>query len=183
MFGQHLHRRVGVHLLEGAHPDDVRQDDLGRGQAVGFPARHVAARRRHEAVELTDRMMEPAGARPAVGPRIDGAIAVFLADTADLSRREVERPVPGDRDERPLAPAAAVAEGAVVEPRLPHHRLRDPDRVFDGLGHAGADGRGVGVLVERPQGLDLAVRHIDFVGAPVGRRPMGSFRSAHVRAS
>ena len=90
----------------GRAADDVRQDDLHRGAAVAVDRRRVAAVEVEEAVQQALRMMEAARAAPAVGAAVDRCVAVLGLDARELARRQVERLVPADLDERVL-PARA----------------------------------------------------------------------------
>ena len=151
-------------------PDDVRQDDLAGREAVGVALVRMPADAVEEPPELTRRVVKPSRARPPVRAREDGAVAVLGDDPPEFARDQPARLVPRDGDERLGAALRAVRAGAVLEPPLAHHGLRDPARIVEGIHHAVPDGGRIGVLFESVQRRQLAVAHHRSVRAPVCRR-------------
>lgn len=129
--------RPGQDLAQGA--DDVRQDHLGRGVAVGVDRAGVAARHVEEAMDLAMGVVKAPRARPAVGAGIDRLRPVLAPHPRDLTRDQVEGLVPVERHEGLGAAAGAVAAVPPFEPAGPDHGLRDAQRAVDGVGNRLAD--------------------------------------------
>ena len=151
-------------------PQDVRQDDLACREAVGLALVRVSADAVEEAPELVRRVVELSGARPPVGAGEDGAVAVRGDHPPELARDEPARLLPRHRDERLGAALRAIRTGAVREPPLAHHRLRDPAGIVEGVDHAVRDRGRIGIVLEAVQRGQPAVAHHRAVRAPVGRR-------------
>ncbi len=117
MLGQHFPRRVHGHqVFHAGH--DVRHHHARGTQAVGVDVAHVAAERVQEAMHLALRVMEAAGARPAVRATEDRVVAERGPDALQLIGDEIERLVPRHFDERLLPPFVACRAGAALEPAL-----------------------------------------------------------------
>ena len=169
VLGQHVPGRVHGHqVLHAGH--DVRHQHACRPQAVGIDVTHVAAERVQEAMDLALRVMEAAGARPAVRAAEDRAIGVRLAHPLDLVGHDVERLVPGQFDERLLSALVARGPRTLLEPALAHRRPAHAQARHIVGQHVQTDRRGIGILRERVQADRLALVVVfDFVDAPVGR--------------
>ena len=150
--------------------ENVRQDDLARREAVRVALVGESADAVQKPAELTRSVMEPPGARPAIGAGEDRTVAVLADDPFQLTRDEPARLVPRDGDERLGAPPRAVRSGTAPEPPPAHHRLGDAARIVQGVQHAVRDGRGIEVLLESVQRRQPAVAHHRAVRAPVSRR-------------
>src|SRR3546814_7789798 len=87
----------------------IGQDRHAGAVAVVLHLLGAAAEAMQEAVQQGARVMHPPRARPAVGAAEDRRVAVLVPDAAQLAGHQVERLVPGDRDEGFGAAAAAVA--------------------------------------------------------------------------
>ncbi len=142
--------RAPQHLVGAA--DDVRQDHLGRAERVAVDRRGVAADAVQEAVQLALRVVEPAGARPAVRAAVDRLVAVLGAHPSAARRRPGRAPRPtrprrtrrrrADRRDRGRARASRAAPRAACT----RASLRMPSTKFASSG----DGAGiVGMAVDR----------------------------------
>jgi hypothetical protein len=121
MLGHDVPRRVHGHqLVHRRH--DVRHQHARSTQAVGILVPHIAADRVQEAMDLALRVMEAAGARPAVGAAEDRAVGVLVLDPLELIGDEIERLVPLDLDEGLLAALFGIGAGALLQPALAHRR-------------------------------------------------------------
>ena len=108
----------------GRAADDVRQDHLHGRAAVAVDRRGVAAVEVQEAVQQALRVMEAARAPPAVGAAVDRCVAVLGLDARELARRQVERLVPADLDERVLRRARAPPSPSSQPRRTAGRRMR-----------------------------------------------------------
>ena len=85
--------------------EDVGQDHLGGAVGVVVDRVRVAADAVEEAVHLALRVVEAAGAGPAVGPAVDRLVAVLVEDAAQLAGEQLDRLGPVDLDELVGAPS------------------------------------------------------------------------------
>ena len=168
MLGHHVPRRVHGHqLVHRRH--DVRHQHARRAQAVEILVAHIAADRIQEAMDLALRVMEAAGARPAVGAAEDRAVGVRVLDPLEFLGDEIERLVPLELDERLLAALFGSSAGAFLQPALAHRRTAHAQPRHLVGQHVQADRRGIGILGERMQPHRLAVVVVlDLVDAPMG---------------
>ncbi len=148
-------------------PDEVRQQHLGGADAVGVPRVGEAAGQVQETVQLALRVVEAAGAGPAVRAAEDRLVAVGAPHARELPGEQVERVVPGDLDELLAARARTTGPGPSLEPAPPDRRRGDPRRVPQRAGDVAEQRRGRRVCGVRHDGDLAAGRHPDAVGAPV----------------
>ncbi len=168
VLGHHVPRRVHGHqLVHRRH--DVRHQHARGAQAVGILVAHIAADRIQEAMDLALRMMEAAGARPAVGAAEDRAVGMRVLDALQLLGDEIERLVPLDLDEGSPGRASQARRRAFLQPALAHRwPAHAQPRHLVGQ-HVQADRRGIGILGEGMQARGLAVVVVlDLVDAPMG---------------
>ena len=124
---EHRPRRGPIQEL--AHrSDDVRHDDGLGAVAVGVLTAHVAAQAVEEPVELALRVVEAAGAAPAVRAAVDGRAAVPLVHTRELARQHPEGRRPAHGHEGLGAPVV-VGSRPSIQPSGADHRLGDPRRM------------------------------------------------------
>ena len=94
----------------------------------------------HESMQLGGAVLEHPGAGPAVGAGENGLVAKLLANPGNFSGHQTFCLIPRDSDKRLLTSAStATAAWPVVEITFPHHGLRDPTRVVNGINHSGCD--------------------------------------------
>jgi len=104
---------------------DVRQDHRGGPGAVRVHRADITAEHGvQEPVHLALRMMEAAGAGPAIRATEDRMRPMRIADASKLRGEQVERPVPRHRNEGVAAAPVGLAR-AVLQPPTPHHRMGD----------------------------------------------------------
>ena len=95
-------------------------------------------------MDLALRVVEAAGARPAIGAAEHRARAVVLAHAAEFGAEQVERRVPGHRHEL-VAAAAIVRTRSVLQPAAADHRLRDARPMSQGAGEILDDAVWIGI--------------------------------------
>src|SRR5215469_14971182 len=116
-------------------------------------------------MQLARRVMEAAGARPAVGAAENGAWPIYVIDAPQFGRDEIERPGPGDRHVS-VAPPLPVRARTALEPAAPNHRLGDPRRMRNRSGNVAEQRRRIRIAwVWQDRDLPLAEPHRK--GAPV----------------
>ena len=152
-------RRVGA--------DDMRQKDHAGGVGIVRHLIDAAARGEEEAAELRARVMEAAGARPAVRAAEDALRAMLFAHARQFAGDESERLVPAHFDEAVFA-AIMAAIAALLQPAFAHRRFGDARRRIERVHHAGENRRGLRVAREGADRDDAAVLHLDRAGAPMG---------------
>ena len=114
VLGQHVPARVHGHqLFHRRH--DVRHQHARRPQAVGILVAHIAADRVQEAMDLALRVMEAAGARPAIGAAEDRAVGMGASSRAPVPRRRGRAPRPTAA--RRTAPGRAARDGCRARAR------------------------------------------------------------------
>ncbi len=75
-------------------PENMRQNTLARGAAIGIGAGGVPAKALEKPVQLALRMVKASSAGPAVGAAVDRLIAAARLDRAQLARQQVQWPPP-----------------------------------------------------------------------------------------
>ena len=70
-------------------PENMRQNTLARGAAIGIGAGGVPAKALEKPVQLALRMVKASSAGPAVGAAVDRLIAAARLDRAQLARQQV----------------------------------------------------------------------------------------------
>ena len=150
-------------------PDHVRHDDLAAGVAVAVDREGEAAQQVHETVQQGGRVVQSTGARPTVGPGEDRLVSVVFAHAHQLTRDQLERAFPGDRDEGLRAASVSSLSRGLLQPAGADHRLVDARRVIDRVGERARDRRRIGVLGEGVDLDDALVGHLHLEGAPVRR--------------
>ncbi|CUK20615.1 Uncharacterised protein [Achromobacter sp. 2789STDY5608615] len=142
------------HIVHAAQ--DVRQDHRRGAGAVAVDRAHVTAQRGvQEAVHLALRVMEAAGAGPAVRAAEHRLRAVLVAHPAQFGGQQVQRLGPADRH-IVVAPSARVRSRPAFQPAAPHHRRGDARRVIQRVGEVLDQRIGIGVARMRPH-LERAV--------------------------
>ena len=147
------------HVVHAAQ--DVRQDH-GRGaRAVAVDRAHVAAQRGvQEAVHLALRVMEAAGAGPAIRTAEHRLRAVLVAHPSQFGGQQVQRVVPAERHVIVASPARIRTRPA-FQPAAPHHRRGDARRMVERVGEVLDQRVGVGIARMRP--------HVERAVFPGGR--------------
>ncbi len=79
-------------------PENMRQNTLARGAAIGIGAGGVPAKALEKPVQLALRMVKASSAGPAVGAAVDRLIAAARLDRAQLARQQVQGHLPADFD-------------------------------------------------------------------------------------
>ena len=100
--------------------DDMRQDHRRGARAVAADRADIAAGHVQKAMQLARRVVEPSGARPAIGATEHGAWSIGAIDALQFRRDEVERPRPADGHEF-VAPPPGISPGTAFEPATPNH--------------------------------------------------------------
>src|SRR5260370_11577442 len=136
---------------------------------------------------LALRVMEGAGARPAIRAAEDRLVAERRLHALELVGDEIERLVPRHLDERLFAALVARRSGAALEPALADRGPQHAQARHLVRQHVQADRRGIGVLGEGMELRGLALLVVfDFVDAPVGcgkRTLMGHGNSVYSQSS
>ena len=151
-------------------------EDLRGRQRVAVDRRRVAADAVEEPVELALRVVEPASARPAVGPSEDRLVAVFGPHPVEFGGGEIECLVPRDLDVA-VGAALVVGAGAVAKPALADRRTRHAAS-FRALHHVLVERRRRRVVGVAGDGDDAVV--LD--GHPE-RSPVGEVRERSARGA
>ena len=143
-------------------------DRLRRAEGIGAEGGREPAPHVQEPLQLALRVVEPPGGAPAIGPGVDRAVAMVAAHAGQLIRDEGFKLLPRDLDIALFSAQLGARARPVAQPAFPHHRRGDACGRMERRDDAGADGRRVRVFLERMQGLDAAILHLDAVGSPVG---------------
>ena len=99
--------------------DHPRHDHAGRAEAVGVPGKGVSAKEFEEPMHLALRVVESAGAGPAVGAAVDRLVAVGVDDAAQFVGEQLGELVPRHRDEL-VGTAPVLGPGPSSQPAAPH---------------------------------------------------------------
>ena len=86
----------------------------------------VPTDRSEEAVDLAERMMEPARARPSIASAEDRLVPIFGANAVEFGSQHVDGNVPLDLDECLMASSLWVGSWPVAIPTLTDRRPGDP---------------------------------------------------------
>ena len=96
--------KMGMLTVQRAQrPENMRQNALARGAAIGIGAGGVPAISLEKPVQLALRMVKASSAGPAVGAAVDRLIAAARLDRAQLASQQVQRHLPTDFDKGLLA--------------------------------------------------------------------------------
>ena len=148
--------------------EDPRQHHLGRADAVGVHRADVATEAVEEPVYLGLGVVEPPGARPAVGATEHGLRPRPAVHPGQLGGEPVEHRVPAHGDELVCATGHIRARPA-LPPTPAHHRRGDAEGVPQRADEVAEQRRRCGVQRVRPHRRDLAGRvDVGGEGAPVG---------------
>ena len=176
---RHDEARVGGDGIEcrrrtadrGRVAEHMRRDDRAGGVGIGVDLHGRAAERIHEAVQQRFRVVQAAGARPAVGAGEDRAIAEAGLHPRQLVGHQRERGVPIDRHERLGAALGAVAACTAFEEALADMGPIDAALVVDCFYLGLRQRRRVLVLLERLHADRAPVPDLDPESTPMGRSP------------
>ena len=106
--------------------EHVRQQHHRGAEAIVRRLQRRAAGRPQEAVQERARVVQTAGAGPAVRAAEDRGVAVTIANARDFARDEIERFVPRNGDERVVAAHAARRTARRIQPTGTDHRFGHP---------------------------------------------------------
>ena len=126
--------------------DDMRQDHLTGGKAVGVFRGGSSAEHVHEAAQLALSVVKPSGAGPAVRTGEDRLVPMVIPDAVQFPRHEIEGLVPTDGDKAVVAAPIAIA---AVKKALSHHGLSNPAGIVQRFQHSPANRRGGRIIFER----------------------------------
>ena len=166
-------RRPSQHLVAPA--DDVGQQHLGPAERVAPDGEGVAADAVEEPVQLALRVVEAAGAGPAVGAAEDRLVAVLGPHARQLTGHEVEGLCPADLHEVVVSPAL-VGPRPLFEPAPTYGGTGDPRRTLDRVQEVVEEGRRVGVVTMARHVGDAVVIDGHRERAPVGEVGQGARR-------
>ncbi len=161
------------HVVMGARAglrvsQDMRQDDVSGGDAVGGHLIRKAAIAVEKSLHQGVGVVEAARTRPAVGARENGGVSVEGLHPPDLLGDQIEGALPGDGDER-IGPASVrPLSRPVLEPAGAHHRPADAALVIYGGLNRLQDGGGRRVLGKRLEAHHAPVPHVRPKGPPSG---------------
>ncbi len=167
--GAVCHQLVPANIVAGdglLRTDDVGQNHRSGARTVTADRADIPAGHVEEPVQLARRVMEPPGARPAIGAAIDGARSKGRINPSQFRRDEVECLRPVNRHISFTA-APPIGPGTALEPAAPDHRPGDPRAVRHRSGNVAEKRRGIGVARMRHD-LDAAVADQHREGAPMG---------------
>ncbi len=155
---------AGEQLPVRAH--HARHDDAGRTEGIGVYRAGVAAEHVEEPVHLALRVVETAGAGPAVGTAEDRPVAVPFDDATQFARQQFRQLVP--RHGHELVGAADLGRaGTRLEPAPPDRRPGDAGAVPHRPGQVAEDRGRIGVPRIRVHGAHVTVGGLDIEHAPV----------------
>gem|GEM_PF-5991995 len=96
--------KMGMLTVQRAQrPENMRQNALARGAAIGIGAGGVPAKALEKPVQLALRMVKASSAGPAVGAAVNRLIAAARLDRSQLASQQVQRHLPTDFDKGLLA--------------------------------------------------------------------------------
>ncbi len=149
---------------------NMRHDHLGSGIAIGVHRSCVAANDVQETMDLALCVMKSASTCPAIGPGIDGAVAICRTHPVKLRCHKSLCFVPADLDKRVTATRAVRRTRPVIEPAAAHRWAPDPSWMVEKLGKRRADWRRVTILGKGRQASHTSVRDSNLVGSPMRTR-------------
>ena len=150
--------------------DDMRHDDAAGAEAVAVIMPDIAADAVEEAVHLALRVVEAAGAGPAIGAAENGAVAVRGFDAGEFGGDEVQRDRPFHFHEGFAAAQFGRRAGAAVEPGFAYGRAANAEALQ--FRRQGVQADIVRVRVLRPVAEFAA---FNFVDAPMGGGVVGHY--------
>ena len=124
--------------------NDMRQDHRRSPRTVTARRTDIPAGHVQKAMQLPRRVVEPSGARPAIGAAKHRAWSIGAINALQFRRDEIERARPVDGHEF-VAPTLPIRARTALEPAAPDHRPDDPCPMRNRGGDIAEQRRGVGV--------------------------------------
>ena len=147
--------------------DHTRHDDTGGTERVAVDRLGVSTQLIQKSVNLALRVMESAGAGPAVRAAEDRVVSVRVDHATQFTREEFGQFVPGDRDEF-VGSTSVAGTRPVLEPTPTHRRARNTSPTAHRTGEVPEHRRRIRITLVRMHGGHLAGDRFGGEHSPMG---------------